>query len=512
MQIGKKENEIILQKNDTSTPSATSAFFLFSGVLFLLFVLFLSFFFYFRNSRFSEQKEELPPEYLFAYAISAGQFEKVPHIYITPRCGMGEKLFKKGFPGSFHISSNLFSGEKLLQNLPDDSSRQEKEVLTGNHKEDILFAVHSGMDFSSDAFFTAGYLFPLKEKLAKDGVFVLLLPQVKADLYQKIVDHTAPILCSIYKNVLPVAYPQMILASDRVLITDQEKLEKNLLSFTEKEKSPFPASFLQIFTPHLSKGRLLTSSKENPAKSLREKESFPWELREKCYDGFYGDLWYLFRLWSEFFHQYFYGIWGGIILLYFIFRYFCSPGEKRKRLFHFFEESFFLIGFPAAVFSASPGKWEKDEMVLFLLLPFLTCLFFSLIFFLAEKGGMNQQTDLRKGKKLFCFSLPAVFAPFLVPCIYHTGGERIFSSLHPRGMLIFILLLLLAGSIASSGIFYQKFKAMTLREIPQLILVLLLSLAAVFFLIAAVSCNGIIPVLPPLLLMGMIQFSMIYRK
>ena len=79
-------------------------------------------------------------------------------------------------------------------------------------------------------------------------------------------------------------------------------------------------------------------------------------------------------------------------------------------------------------------------------------------------------------------------------------------------MLIFILLLLLAGSIASSGIFYQKFKAMTLREIPQLILVLLLSLAAVFFLIAAVSCNGIIPVLPPLLLMGMIQFSMIYRK
>ena len=334
---------------------------------------------------------------------------------------------------------------------------------------------------------------------------------MKSDHYQQIIDHVAPQLCRIYKNVLPVAFPRMLLASDRVPVTDPEKLEENLRSFTGEDDSPFPEGFLSIFTSGLPRSRILKASSDPGYFSSGENVPFPWVFREKYHEGFMGDIWYIFRLWTGFYHQYFYYCWAGLLLFYFVLRYFCSPGEKRKRLFHFFEECFFLAGLPACVFMASPGKWEKNTMILFSFLVPLLCMFFSIILFLAEKYRGRSCTEFFTGRRIFYCSLPSILAPLLILAVYQEAGERLISGISssflPQGMQCIVLLLLLAGSIANSCLFHNTLKGMSSREIPLLLLIFPVALMAVFFLISAAGYGGICCMLIPLVLMSAVQFS-----
>ena len=290
-------------------------------------------------------------------------------------------------------------------------------------------------------------------------------------------------------------------------------LEKNLLAFTGEENSPFPESFLSIFTSGLPMSRTLKASSDSVLSSSGNNVPFPWVFREKYHEGLTGDIWYLFRLWTEFYHQYFYYCWAGLILFYFILRYFCSPGEKRKRLFHFFEECFFLTGLPACVFMASPGKWDKGTIVCSVFLVPLLCIFISVVLFLAEK--YKGEPGIFSGRRFFYCSLPSILAPLFVLVVYQGGGERfvsgISSSVLPQGMQSIVLLLLLAASIANSCIFYNSLKGMSVREIPLLLLMLFLALPAVFLLIAAAGYGGIHGMLIPLVLMSIVQFSSSYR-
>ena len=156
-------------------------------------------------------------------------------------------------------------------------------------------------------------------------------------------------------------------------------------------------------------------------------------------------------------------------------------------------------------------------MELFLILPLMLTIFLSFLLFLFEKGRKDQELPLLKGKKLFYFSLPAILAPLFLLFIYNNGGEKLLDSLIPdlilpRKMQSLVLLLILAGSMASSCIFYKILKGLSCKEIPRLFLSFILALFAVFFLIGAVSFNGILPVLPPLCFMGMSQFLFAYRK
>ena len=491
--------------------SRNSAFLFFTCGLILIFSLLLFFCCYFLPRYYPDVKDHVSAEYFFACAIGAGQFDRPPDIYITPRCPMGEKLMQINFPGTFTVDAGLFSKKQFFRNIPEKFLYEEENREKG--KAHIVIAVPRTVSFPSDAFLTYRHLFPLKEKLVPGGVFILLLPNMKSDHYQQIIDHVAPQLCLIYKNVLPVAFPRMLLASDRVPVTDPEKLEKNLLAFTGEENSPFPESFLSIFTSGLPMSRTLKASSDSVLFSSGNNVPFPWVFREKYHEGLTGDIWYLFRLWTEFYHQYFYYCWAGLILFYFILRYFCSPGEKRKRLFHFFEECFFLAGLPACVFMASPGKWDKGTIVCSVFLVPLLCIFISVVLFLAEK--YKGDPGIFSGRRFFYCSLPSILAPLVVLVVYQGGGERfvsgISSSVLPQGMQSIVLLLLLAASIANSCIFYNSLKGMSVREIPLLLLMLFLALPAVFLLIAAAGYGGIHGMLIPLVLMSIVQFSSSYR-
>ena len=492
--------------------SSHSAFLFFTGGLILIFSLLLFLCLYFIPRYYPDVKDHVPAEYFFACAIGAGQFDRPPDVYITPRCPMGEKLMQINFPGTFTVDAGLFSKKQFFRNMPEKFLYDEENREKG--RADIVIAVPRTVSFPSDAFLTYRHLFPLKEKLVRGGVFILLLPHMKSDHYQQIIDHLAPQLCMIYKNVLPVAFPRMLLASDRVPVTDPEKLEKKLFSFTGEESSPFPESFLSIFTSGLPRSRVLKASSETVFSPSEKTVPFPWVFREKYHEGFMGDIWYLFRLWTGFFQQYFYYCWGGLILFYFVLRYFCSPGEKRKRFFHFFEECFFLAGLPACVFMASPGKWEKNTIILFSFLVPLLCIFFSMILFLAEKMRKESGTGLFSGRRIFYFSLPAILVPLLVLAIYQGVGEKfvseICSSFLPQGMQSIVLLLLLAGSIANSCLFHNTLKGMCFREIPLLLLIPA-ALFAVFLLISAAGYGGISCMVIPLVLMSIVQFSSSYR-
>ena len=451
---------------------------------------------------------------VLASSIAIGQFTQPVTILVAGDPDAGYILREKGFPARIVLAETSLQ-ENILQ---DDALL----LPAYSGKADIYFIALKELSFPSDFFLTERGLEYFRGKTVPGGgVLALLLPDLDADLLQKILDETRKVLSRDYANILSISNPRMLLASNLPLTADPVILENNLQEVCLKagKKSIFPEGFLQIFTPELTKSSLYQRQKNIPAPSFSL--PLPFIVQEKLFEGAAGEILEIFHFWAAFYRKYFWFFWGFFLPGYFIFRYFFSPGERRKRLFLCFEHTFFITAIPLGVILSFPEKWQGRELLFFyMLLPGFFAFFTAYLWRedagenfekIPSSGGVKRSASFRKDRFLshlppVCTVLILWIMPLLLPLKMNIlpGG----TSFH---VLTLGLLLITAGT-GGGLVLLETLKNLEQKSIPEILLAVLAGTGMAFLLVFPVAYSGSWLLLIPLMVFMTILQYCVLRK
>lgn len=443
---------------------------------------------------------------VLAASIGAGQFKNKPvTFYIAgDSASAGYILQKKSFPARVVLAENSYNEHILFDNT-------DSALPPYSGKADIVFVALKELSFPMDIFLTERVLSALRKKFTPGGgVFIFLLPELDADLSQKVIDETSRKLSRLYANILSISNPKMLLAANLPLCCEPEKLEEALWVKNEEEKEKiFPEGFLQIFTPELSRSRVCKKM-ENDEKSEEEILPLPFLLQEKLAHGFEGEIWGIFNFWTGVYKRIFFLFWGVFLAGYFIFRYFCSPGVCQKQHFCFFEQIFFLTAMPLSFLLRCPEKIPGGSLLFFhILLPFFMAFFSAALW--SQSSGKIPETNREKSRKWNkFFPLYSITAMLLLFHVYFIRWD-IFPGGIPFFLPASVFLLMTAG--ASCGVTLKEIlKNMQEKDLSTLLLCALAGFLTALILILPLAYGESFLMIPPAVFMVLLQICVLRKN
>lgn len=463
----------------------------------------------------SPKEDPDPGRIILAGSIAAGQFTRPVTIFLYGNQQAGSILQKSSFPARLFFCTELAGEQKLFDNRSSGQERSSSppETENQNKKADIILVCLKDFSFPENVFLTQRMLFSLRKKFKPGGgVFALLLPDKDKEkiFLQNIFQRVFPLLGSLYANILYIPEQKMFLASNLPLVTDPEILEENLQEGSRK-KMYFPEGFLQIFAPELKKSLPYERKEGEKVKNI---PYFSWLLPAPGGSDMDHFLFRIPEFFTALYRPYRYFFWILFLPLYFIFRYFYSPGGKRKRKFFLFEHAFFLTSFPLVSLLSFPEKWSINAFHPFLL---LLPAFLSFFFIFFRKDTIEEE-EKEKGKyqKYFSFLTRLFpFSPFLLFIIFAEKNDGIFSLLFPRGIQPYTILLPLLFfflGVGCSSSLAHTLKNTEQKEFPGILLWIFSGMILACCVTFPLAYGGLYIMLPLLVFMTLLRGCIYWKK
>ncbi|MBP5183307.1 MAG: hypothetical protein J6331_09815 [Lentisphaeria bacterium] len=463
-----------------------------------------------------KEKTPGPAPVVLGGAVAASQFSRGIVIHVFGDRTAGLALWNCQFPARIVVlrTKDLsmegdYPERPVL--LPDQTGEKFSSRIGNPREPDILFIVPGALKFPFDVFLSPRVLHALGEEIAqKRGVFAFLLSDLEGEKAKKAQEEACGRLSRIYANVYAVSWPRMVLASDTALNLDPETLES---SWGEEF---FPKGVLKIFLPDLKKSSLYRK-KGDAGKEAFPMMPFSFLLHGENHQGISGMILKVFLVWAEFLNEYFWLFWALFLPGYFVFRYFLSPGEKRKKFFQFFENAFFLAGFPLGTILLQPEKWlDKELIVSFLLLPGLTASLAAWRSAGKRKKPSHAASFFRKVLS-FLRSLLSALLPWLGLLLCLPGQElrapcpAFFPFPFTFFRFFFAVLFLFGGAFCGSSLAGTA-ENLEKEELPRILLITLAGSSLAFLLILPVAFGGWTVMVPLFVFLSLLRICVLRKN